>query len=563
MHRSQVQCLIVTNQTWLWQVVADLWTKLQLSCCSVSENKTTTRSCCDPATTLDRLRVKKARAETAVKLCSLAHASATDMILKLSTVRTVLKTNSADNQIRKQVVQSCIPKLTSFHQTALKQFAPVISHCVPVKSRTWELPNAVNFSGAVNPRRETVGIPLNALLSTPNYFPANPGVTFYKPGHFNSEIDCLSLFTDLSRKQGKTAGKPVLKVSQWSGMIFEKRKSKSHRQKAAGLLTTAKLKARKLDVDNNENSLSLFGSAPECNFKVRGEARIGTDISDESLMRAKRILIRYAARGFVERPQRILISLRSVLTELQFLPGKSEDCSPSVWRRRVCCRNCICRWWPDEKERCERQLCETRWIGTRAARMFVTPSCESVCACLSISHLRSALPDSSRSAQLELFTWDSHKLEHAVKRFVRQQKQVSPVNGPGWWSRHFCQPFPGEGWGVGGYIPKCGQTRTWMLRVFKPTVGPRWPLPQPSTTIFSVPLLAKQPYRHASPISDQNNATFVPNWMFALCASFEGLFCKHLLQNCVHLTTDLNVTHRRFAHLGCLSAFKSHISTVW
>ncbi len=27
-------------------------------------------------------------------------------------------------------------------------------------------------------------------------------------------------------------------------------------------------------------------------------------------------------------------------------------------------------------------------------------------------------------------------------------EQVSPVNGPGWWSRHFCQPFPGGGWEV-------------------------------------------------------------------------------------------------------------------
>ncbi len=35
---------------------------------------------------------------------------------------------------------------------------------------------------------------------------------------------------------------------------------------------------------------------------------------------------------------------------------------------------------------------------------------------------------------------------------------------------------------VGGYIPKCGQTHTWMLRVFKPPAAPRWPATRPSTT---------------------------------------------------------------------------------
>ncbi len=29
--------------------------------------------------------------------------------------------------------------------------------------------------------------------------------------------------------------------------------------------------------------------------------------------------------------------------------------------------------------------------------------------------------------------------------------------------------------GVGGYIPKCGQTHTWMRLVFKPSAAPRWP----------------------------------------------------------------------------------------
>ena len=33
---------------------------------------------------------------------------------------------------------------------------------------------------------------------------------------------------------------------------------------------------------------------------------------------------------------------------------------------------------------------------------------------------------------------------------------------------------------VGGYIPKCGQTHTWMLRVFKPSAAPRWPATRPS-----------------------------------------------------------------------------------
>ena len=80
-------------------------------------------------------------------------------------------------------------------------------------------------------------------------------------------------------------------------------------------------------------------------------------------------------------------------------------------------------------------------------------------------------------------------------------KQVVPRREP-WWSRKrkLSLLFPekphtscldtfswwggsGRGWGsgrVGGYIPKCGQMHTWMLRVFKPTVGPRWPATRPS-----------------------------------------------------------------------------------
>ncbi len=110
------------------------------------------------------------------------------------------------------------------------------------------------------------------------------------------------------------------------------------------------------------------------------------------------------------------------------------------------------------------------------------------------------------------------------------------VTDPVWTFQESCQTLPtwktncetsksGErtrmmvAWGVGGYIPKCGQTHTWMLRVFKPSGAPRWPATRPSMIRSDTVFLGTGPFRiiRMSVIRLLRSSTFFQNRFGLVC----------------------------------------------